>query len=124
MRSSIPPFVMKAARALSEDLHARGVMLFGSRARGDAKDDDDWDVVAVLRNFSPLPTQFRLVTIVPHSVVHARAIAQDELFEKATDGDHIASAIAHDGILLVGHVSLPVDALPAALVEEMARSRK
>ena len=121
MSKAFPPFVTQAARALAKAFHARGVMLFGSRARGDAKDDDDWDVAVVLREFSPLPDATRLDAIVANDIVHARAISQDELFEKSTDGDHVASAMAHDGILLVGHISLPAAAMSSNIIRELTK---
>lgn len=121
MSKAFPPFVTQAARALARAFHARGVMLFGSRARGDANDDDDWDVAVVLRDFSPLPDAARIEAIVANEIVHARAISQDELFERSTDGDHVASAVAHDGILLVGHVTLPAAAMSANIIRELTQ---
>lgn len=118
----IPSFVSIASSNLMRALHARGVMLFGSRARADeAGKDDDWDVVAVLRNFSPLPQQARLDEIVANDIIHARSISQDELFEQSTNDDHIASSMARDGLLIRGHVTLPAAALPANVIRELTR---
>ena len=47
---SVPPEMI--ARIV-EVLHPEQVWLFGSRARGEARDDSDWDFMAILANNAP-----------------------------------------------------------------------
>jgi predicted nucleotidyltransferase len=47
------PSLRRLVDLARERLHARQVWLFGSRARGDARPDSDWDIWLILPNDAP-----------------------------------------------------------------------
>lgn len=48
MEADYPPALRTAARNLIAATFAHQILLFGSRARGDAHDDSDWDLAVIL----------------------------------------------------------------------------
>ena len=48
--SAVPPAFIQR---IVETLHPEQVWLFGSRARGEARPDSDWDLMAILRDDAP-----------------------------------------------------------------------
>lgn len=49
-------------RRVRDTLHAEEIWLFGSRARGDHREDSDWDLLAVLPDDSPAELMSPLAT--------------------------------------------------------------
>ena len=46
--NDLPSAVEEAARRLARATEAESIILFGSRARGDWRDDSDWDLCVIL----------------------------------------------------------------------------
>ncbi len=53
MRLQLQAVVIALREALSDDLIA--LVLFGSRARGDARPDSDWDLLLIAKNLPERP---------------------------------------------------------------------
>lgn len=89
---------------LCEQLHPLQVWLFGSRARGDARPDSDWDLAVILPDdaddslFDPRTTWRALRPgLVPADVV---TLGQSEFLEDWTTPNSIPYAVAQEGRLL------------------------
>ena len=64
--AELAPFVYDFARRLHEQVGARKVILFGSRARGDWLKDSDYDFIVVAERFQDVPFPQRPVDLYRH----------------------------------------------------------
>ncbi len=94
---------------------ARAALLFGSRARGDGREDSDWDVAIVLSGDNP--ERARPATN-PEEFPHAAALfdldpvdcwtlTEGYLNRRATDLGSLPYAVCRDGRLLAGQLRIP-----------------
>ena len=85
---------------------AKAAILFGSRARGDSRDDSDWDVTFVTQKDESPPAAvgcvFELLREHSKIDVQALAISQFRLCENAGSLGKVAVLIALDGRLIAG----------------------
>ncbi|MDE0529991.1 MAG: nucleotidyltransferase domain-containing protein [Albidovulum sp.] len=94
-----------AARTLDAVPGAEAVLLFGSRARGGAPPESDWDVAVVTRgndlgsgNFGRTPIEAL------HPSINAVFLGADLLRDKRNSPGHIAREVLRDGRLLAGRM--------------------
>lgn len=84
----------------------RRILLFGSRSRGDARPDSDWDFVIVVDRAIQRPDQLRLqarigVRLVLEGLPSDVLILSDDRFaERKGDVGHIAYYAAKEGVVL------------------------
>ncbi|MCL6543062.1 MAG: nucleotidyltransferase domain-containing protein [Roseiflexus sp.] len=108
----LAPVVESLRNGLGDNLLA--LVLFGSRARGDALPDSDWDLLLIAENLpdSPWHRQQQILALLPQSwrhQVNVLAHTFSEWFARVTP---LALDIALDGIVLYDHTQ---DLLPARL---------
>ena len=60
----LPSAIEEAARRLARATEAESIILFGSRARGDWRDDSDWDLCVILPD-GVAPGKFTPITLWP-----------------------------------------------------------
>jgi predicted nucleotidyltransferase len=77
------------------------VMLYGSRARGDARDDSDWDVAVFLKG-EPTPTDRRVLSDIDFDLMmesgqHVQAIAIDN--EQSAEQSYFVTNVLKDGLV-------------------------
>jgi hypothetical protein len=84
--------------------HPRQVWLFGSRARGDARPESDWDLLVVVPDETPdsefdplIGWQFRKSSGVPGDVFPCRA---SEFMQDQATCNTLSYDAAHDGVLI------------------------
>lgn len=63
--ADIAPFVREFARRLREEIGAKKVILFGSRARGDWLKESDYDMIVVADRFAGVPFSLRPSDLYP-----------------------------------------------------------
>ena len=61
LQSNIDPALIRFAERLEERIGAQAVFLFGSRARGEAHDDSDYDLIVVSPYFAALEQPRRAI---------------------------------------------------------------
>ncbi|MCY4463182.1 MAG: nucleotidyltransferase domain-containing protein [Albidovulum sp.] len=94
-----------AARTLDAMPGAEAVLLFGSRARGGARPDSDWDVAVVTRGEDVRLVQCGRTPIEElHPSVKAIFLSADLLRDKRNSSGHIAREVLRDGRLLAGRM--------------------
>ena len=91
--------------------NAKAAILFGSRARGDHRDDSDWDIAFITDSEESLPTAVyqdlqRLETR-ESIVVQGFALSQARFCEDANSLGNIAAPIAREGQLIAGRCRWP-----------------
>lgn len=98
-------------RQIVERVHPVAIYLFGSRARGDADEDSDYDLMIVVEDDFPkgqanVHTAFRAVQDrrIPMDVAMVRAARFRERAPKVGTMSH---EILKDGVLLYGHERRP-----------------
>ena len=96
----LAPLVESLRNGLGDNLLA--LVLFGSRARGDARPDSDWDLLLIAENLpdSPWHRQKQTLALLPQSwrhQVNVLAYTFSEWFARVTP---LALDIALDGIVL------------------------
>ena len=100
-----PDLLEAAARTLDAVPGAEAVLLYGSRARGSAMPDSDWDVAVVTREEFFLPDQYGRTPIEAlHPSVNAIFLGTDLLRHKRNSPGHIAREVLRDGRLLAGRM--------------------
>ena len=111
--SGIPESLRSAcAEALDRWPEARAAVLFGSRARGEARRHSDWDI-AFITNTDQDATQYGLPNEVEDALsatglhVQLLALSHQALADCALCLGRVARPIARDGILLAGDWSRP-----------------
>lgn len=99
----INPLHVLLAR-LKETYHPLQIWLFGSRARGNARPNSDWDLVVVVSDDTPEEALDLLAAwrLQKGSGVSADIIPfrRSELQEDANTTNTIAYAVAHEGVLI------------------------
>lgn len=91
--------------------NAKAAILFGSRARGDHRDDSDWDIAFITDSEESLPTAVyrdlaRLKTR-ESIVIQGLALSQARFCEDANSLGNIAAPIAREGQLIAGRCRWP-----------------
>ena len=69
-RPTLEPFVHDFARCLHDEIGAKKVILFGSRARGDWLHESDYDFVVVSPRFEGIPFYSRPVDLYQYWTGH------------------------------------------------------
>jgi len=110
-----------ARRALDADPEVLAVLLYGSRARGDARPDSDWDIALVtargrLRPSSMPPDGWGPVA--DSTLIDVAHISEGELRRKADAIGHIALSIVREAVILAGRWDRPAAGTPAMELEE------
>ena len=114
--SIVPEPAFKAIEKACKDAlnswpNAEAAVLFGSRARGDHRDDSDWDIAfitsteesppcAALQDLNNLEAREGIR-------VQAQAISQDRFHESANSLGNIAAPVAREGRVIAGHCQWP-----------------
>lgn len=119
-RTHLQPVITALQEALGEDLIA--LVLFGSRARGDARPDSDWDLLLIAENLpdSPWRRRQQLLALLPQEWRYrANILAHTpaEWFARVTP---LALDIALDGILLYDNAQNLLPARLSALREQLS----
>jgi len=94
-----------ARRTLAESPICKAVVLFGSRARGDARPDSDWDVAVVTEGPDPggvVPRIREKAFECLPGEVNAVGMTEATLRAWRNAAGHIAVGVARDGITLAG----------------------
>ena len=91
--------------------NAKAVILFGSRARGDHRDDSDWDIAFITDSEESLPTavyqDLKKLETRESIVVQGFALSQERFCEDACSLGNIAAPIAREGQLIAGRCGWP-----------------
>jgi predicted nucleotidyltransferase len=100
LRTQLQPVVTALQQSLGDDLVA--LVLFGSRARGDARPDSDWDLLLIAENLpaSPWQRSQHILALLPQAWRHRVTIlahTATEWFGRVTP---LALDIALDGMIL------------------------
>lgn len=119
----LQPVVAALQGALGDDLIA--LVLFGSRARGDARPESDWDLLLIADNLpaSPLRRGDYIHSFLPHEWryrVNLLAHTPTEWFGRVTP---LALDVALDGVLLYDNSQNLIPARLSALREQLAQLR-
>ena len=112
----VPEPTCKAVADLCEDAlikwpNAKAAILFGSRARGDHRDDSDWDIAFITDSEESLPTavyrDLRRLRTRDNIAVQGVALSQERFSEGADSLGNIAVPIAREGQLIAGRCRWP-----------------
>jgi predicted nucleotidyltransferase len=101
----LPPALRIAAARLAEATRAEAVLLFGSRARGEAGPDSDWDLCVLLPDdiepgsVTPL-TLWPLVADLPLAI-QVLPIRRSVFEAKRQDPNSLSREVARDGVVLL-----------------------
>lgn len=119
-RLQLQPVIAALQEALGDDLVA--LVLFGSRARGDARPDSDWDLLLIAKNLpdSPWRRQQQILSLLPLAwryQANILAHTPSEWFARVTP---LALDIALDGILLYDNSQNLLPTRLSALREQLA----
>jgi len=108
----LAPIVESLRNGLGDNLLA--LVLFGSRARGDARPDSDWDLLLIAENLpdSPWHRQQQILALLPQSWRHQVSVLAHTFSEWFARVTPLALDIALDGIVLYDKTQ---DLLPARL---------
>ena len=120
-REFMEPVIRALQQALGDDLIA--LVLFGSRARGDARPDSDWDLFLMAEELpgSPLRRSQFISSLLPQEWryrINVLAHTPEEWFRSVTP---LALDVALDGILLYDNSQNLFPTRLAALREQLAR---
>ena len=114
--SIAPDSAFKAVEKASKDAliswpNAKAAVLFGSRARGDHRDDSDWDIAFITSTEESLPRAALqdLKNLEARNEIHVQAqtISQDRFHESADSLGNIAAPVAREGRIIAGHCQWP-----------------
>lgn len=96
-------FLLEAHRQLPNRIVR--IVLFGSRARGEARQGSDYDVAVFVRKLVDQRRVRHLLADIayPHILagVHIRPVVVPERYLEASDSGLLAREIANDGIMLI-----------------------
>lgn len=117
----LQPVITALRQALGDDLVA--LVLFGSRARGDARPDSDWDLLLIAENLprSPWRRQQKILALLPQPwrhQVNVLARTPSEWFAGVTP---LALDVALDGLVLYDTSDHLLSARLTALREQLDR---
>jgi len=117
----LQPVVEALQEALGDDLVA--LILFGSRARGDARPDSDWDLLLLAENLpdSTWRRQQEILALLPQPwrhQVNVLAHTPSEWFDRVTP---LALDIALDGIVLYDNSQNLIPTRLSVLREQLAQ---
>lgn len=100
LRNQLQPLITALQEALGDNLIA--LVLFGSRARGDARPDSDWDLLLLARNLPrrPFARHLYLQKILPERWRGQISLLAKTVAEFETAVPPLFLDIALDGILL------------------------
>lgn len=89
------------ARRLTGRIAVEAVVLFGSRARGDALDESDWDLAVVSPNFENLNPIERGMSVIDCIVPHVEFVyfTGSELLDPAPS--YLRCAVLEEGVAIV-----------------------
>lgn len=121
LRAQLQPVVDALREALGDDLAA--LVLFGSRARGDANPESDWDLLLLVENLpaSPLKRIRYVDRLLPEAWryrLNVLAQTPTQWFRRVTP---LALDIALDGIVLYDNPRYALTTRLAALREQVHR---
>lgn len=121
LKQQLQPVVAALQEALGDDLTA--VVLFGSRARGDARPESDWDLLLLAEKLpdSPWRRRQQILAWLPPAWRHqANVVAHTprEWFDRVTP---LALDIALDGIILYDNSDGLLPTRLAALRQQLAQ---
>lgn len=114
--SIVPKSAFKAVEKACKDTlvswpNAKAAVLFGSRARGDHRDDSDWDIAFITSTEEALPCaalqNLNNLESCKGIRVQAQAIPQDRFHENANALGNIAAPITREGRIIAGHCQWP-----------------
>jgi len=116
----LAPVLEALRKGLGNDLMA--VVLFGSRARGEAGPESDWDLLLIAENLpnSPWHRQKQILALLPQSwrhQVNVLAYTPSEWFARVTP---LALDIALDGIVLYDNTNALFSARLSALRKQLS----
>jgi len=116
----LAPVLEALSKGLGDDLVA--VVIFGSRARGEAGPESDWDLLVIAENLpdSPWQRQKQILSLLPQAwrhQVNVLAYTSAEWFARVTP---LALDIALDGIVLYESTNALFSARLAALREQLS----
>ncbi len=100
----LPSAVEEAARRLARATEAESIILFGSRARGDWRDDSDWDLCVILPD-GVAPGKFTPITLWPlvsgfGAPIQVYPIRRTIFNERRGDLNSLSHDVDRDGIVL------------------------
>ncbi len=118
--ASLAPVLEALRNGLGDALLA--VVLFGSRARGEAGPESDWDLLVIAENLpdSPWQRQKQILSLLPQAwrhQVNVLAYTSSEWFARVTP---LALEIALDGIVLYDNTHALLPARLAALRKRLS----
>ena len=114
--SIAPDSAFKAVEKACKDAliswpNAKAAVLFGSRARGDHRDDSDWDIAFITSTEESLPRaalqDLKNLEACNEIHVQAQTISQDRFHESADSLGNIAAPVAREGRIIAGHCQWP-----------------
>jgi len=117
---TLSPVIESLRTGLGENLLA--LILFGSRARGEARPDSDWDLLVIAENLpdSPWHRQKQILALLPQTwrhQVNILAYTSSEWFARVTS---LALDIALDGIVLYDNTHALLPARLSALRKQLS----
>jgi predicted nucleotidyltransferase len=103
----IPSIYKTIRETVSANIPGAGVLLFGSRARGEQGKFSDYDLMVITQqNFAPRE-KIRLSTLLNHAIVKALKIpvdllinSEEEVLEKQDLPGHIVRTAMREGVIL------------------------
>ena len=118
MRRADPELIEPAIQAVVERVAALsavvGVILFGSRARGDHHADSDWDLCVIVRDDAERAafgrSALRAVAGDTGAALEWHAIRRSDYLRRAHVPGWLAHEVAEDGVLLAGAVPMAATA--------------
>lgn len=104
----IHPAVDGAVRRLAEATKAEAIVLFGSRARGDARPESDWDLCIVLPDdIEPgkfNPGSLWSLCLAGDEAVQVYPIRRSVFEEKRHERNSVSHDVYQDGVILYGNI--------------------
>ena len=105
----LPAALLTAAARLAMATQAEAVVLFGSRARGEAGPDSDWDLCVVVPDNTP-PGSATPLTLWPlvadlQLAIQVVPIRRSVLEETRRDANSLSHDVARDAVILHGNLA-------------------